>query len=184
MDRTDYILEAQKAGWLLFSSNREGLTFQCAHPGCHEAMFAPQSVVNREVMPEPCARQHVDAQGVTVESYQDAMTVIADARRRLGVDQNDVGATAGLADGHVNKIEAGHRHCTLPVLLSLAATVGLSVVLAPAPLPKQAVALVSGRAMRPMMSRWRAIPARRLGHERAGGGLFRLRRLGDDDVAA
>jgi transcriptional regulator with XRE-family HTH domain len=53
----------------------------------------------------------------------------------LGLSQEDINAAAGLADGHINKLEAFHRTAQFPTLQLWANTIGLSITVAPAILP-------------------------------------------------
>ncbi len=82
-------------------------------------------------------------------------TLLAERRYALGITGLDLDAAAGLADGHVSKLECGIKrlgHVTLPTLL---ASLGLklAVVESDEPLPSAIVALLAsgrrGHAKRP-----------------------------------
>lgn len=170
MDRAAFILEAQGQGWLLFSSNREGLTFQCAHSTCGAAVFVSESEIHAGRVPRPCDGPHSEGRrGYVIAGYPDFILAVKELRKRFGLAIPDVEGAGGLADGHLNKIENGDRLATMPTFLAIAATLGLRLVLEPEPLHRRTTSAIDYRNRRPMKKRWRKIPARRLGDDDDAG---------------
>tara|TARA_R110000851_G_scaffold22626_9_gene67012 strand:- start:548 stop:820 length:273 start_codon:yes stop_codon:yes gene_type:complete len=56
-------------------------------------------------------------------------------RRALGISQEDLSDAAGMADGHINKLEAFARTAQFPTLQLWAQTLGAEITLRAAPLP-------------------------------------------------
>jgi hypothetical protein len=90
-----------------------------------------------------------------VGSLPELVPLLAERRYALGITSLDLDAAAGLADGHVSKIECRSKrlgHVTLPTLLT-SLGLKLAVVESDEPLPGAIVALLSsarrGHAKRP-----------------------------------
>lgn len=162
MDRGAFIAETQRHGWLLVAATGEGLTFQCVREGCENSFFAPETLVRIGCLPDPCDWPHTKERArYTIECYDDLVHVLRCARRRYGIDQLETAETAGLASGHINKLESGARIASYETLFPWACTLGFSLVLRPAPLPPQTIKLIGDRVHQPMPERWRQEPQRR-----------------------
>ncbi|MEM9584826.1 MAG: helix-turn-helix transcriptional regulator [Pseudomonadota bacterium] len=58
-------------------------------------------------------------------------------RRALGLSQEDINHAAGLADGHINKLESFARTAQFPTLKLWADTLGLAITATPCALPPE-----------------------------------------------
>lgn len=162
MNRTHFIEAAQERGWVLFSSTPEGLTFRCARMGCEHARFVSQERVESGRTLAACQWEHrPGANRYAVPSYSEMVYLLREARWRMGLSQEELGACIGGADGHVNKLEVGDRRATMPTLLEWAQALGFDVVLMPAPLPKATLRAIERRVYQPRLSRAREAPSRR-----------------------
>lgn len=129
-----WIAKAEKAGWRVASSRKGVIQLQCCHQGCPGTVSAPMG--NLGPPPPPCELPHVQQYGQP--AYDRYKALVEELKRRrmlLGLSQEDINAAAGLADGHINKLEAFHRTAQFPTLQLWASTIGLSITVAPAILP-------------------------------------------------
>ncbi len=131
----DWIKAAQKAGWLVDSTSGGEMVLRCAAPGCPGRKRLPMD--NLGPVPPSCGLDHVagTARHVWAE-YEDLVGELRRRRRQLGLDQGDLSAAMGVADGYVSKLEAMHRVPRPELLRMWAKTLGLNLVLAPAKLPE------------------------------------------------
>lgn len=96
--------------------------------------------------PDRCDWPHVQQYAAPVfDRYRVLVDELAHRRRSLGLSQEDVGGSSGLADGHVNKLEAIHRVAQFPTLQLWASTLGLKLALVPAQLPSATIAAIENR---------------------------------------
>lgn len=79
------------------------------------------------------------------EDYRQLVALLVSRRKQIGLSQEEVGAASGLADGHINKLEAFDRVARLPTLQLWAQTIGLQVNLAPCPMPDATLAAIERR---------------------------------------
>lgn len=129
-----WIIKAQSAGWRVVSSRGGSLHMACDRQGCPGTLKLP--INNLGPTPEPCGEQHHGKYGQPAfDQYRDLVAALSTRRRLIGLSQEDVNGAAGLADGHINKLEAFDRTAQFPTLQLWANTVGLKITLSPAPLP-------------------------------------------------
>lgn len=134
MVASQWIQKAQGKGWRVQSASKGVLSLRCSAHGCKGALSLPLS--NLGQVPEPCALEHVAQYAKPVfDEYRALVSDLARRRRLLGLSQEDLNAAAGLADGHINKLEAFARTAQFPTLQLWAKTLGTSITLAPSPLP-------------------------------------------------
>ena len=69
----------------------------------------------------------------------------------LGLDQMDLGAAMGMADGYVNKLESFAKIASPSTLLVWLQAVGLEMVGQPVALPPATLEMISGRQLRAAM---------------------------------
>ena len=144
MGATDWIKAAKRAGWRV-TPQGSALVLQCSRQGCSGRKVLP--VDNLGNPPEPCALPHQGQYaGRTLGDYKALVGSLIQRRKQLGLSQEDVTEAAGLADGHINKLEALHRYAQFPTLHLWAQTLGLEITLYPAPIPPKTMAVIDGRA--------------------------------------
>lgn len=140
----EFIKEAQSVGWRVLSSRNGMLSLGCKCIGCPGRLSVPLTALNGPVA--PCPRKHHGQYAAPVyQNYRELVGALVAKRRSLGLSQEDVTAAAGLADGHINKLEAFSRTAQLPTLQLWAETVGLSLTLTPATLPRATVTAIEQR---------------------------------------
>ncbi|MGR3662522.1 MAG: helix-turn-helix domain-containing protein [Paracoccaceae bacterium] len=138
MKSQEWIKAAQKAGWKV---TVRGLTIslKCSKHGCPGSMTVPMD--DLRAVQDPCNGEHVGQYSAKAyENYRCLVAELAHRRRSLGLSQEDICAASGLADGHINKLEAFARTAQLPTLQLWVQTLGLKMVLSPAPLPPATLA--------------------------------------------
>lgn len=141
METREWIKAAQKVGWKV-TVRGLAISLKCSKHGCPGAMTVPMDDLGPT--PEPCNEQHFGQYSATVyENYRVLVAELALRRRSLGLSQEDICAASGLADGHINKLEAFARTAQLPTLQLWVQTLGLKMVLSPAPLPPATLAALS-----------------------------------------
>ena len=144
---SQWIKQAQQVGWRIVSSRDGSLHMRCGCQGCAGALKLP--IADLGPAPEPCDRPHVGQYGQQVyDAYMALVDVLRRRRRALGLSQEDIAAAAGLADGHINKLEAFARTAQFSTLQLWAETLGLSLTMRPAPLPPSIVRAIKERARR------------------------------------
>lgn len=144
MNASDWIKKAELAGWRLDSVKGGSVVLACSKLGCTGRASA--SLDDLGNIPEPCAEQHRGNYGKTV--YQDYAAIVTKLRQRrqaVGMSQEELTDATGLADGHINKLEAYHRTAQLPTLQLWARALGYEIALSPCELPAKSRAIISGR---------------------------------------
>ncbi len=110
-----WIKQAEKNGWLLVDTRSRELVIRCCKQGCGNTKTIP--IDNLGPIPAPCDRAHEGQYARAVfDEYTRLVAELQCRRRSLGLSQEDVNAAAGLADGHINKLEAFHRTAQMPTL--------------------------------------------------------------------
>jgi transcriptional regulator with XRE-family HTH domain len=98
-------------------------------------------------IPEPCSKSHHGLYAKrTYDEYKSLVAVLVRKRRCLGLSQEDRCAVAGLADGHVNKLEAFARTAQMPTLQLWAQTLGLEITVTQADLPAATARAIERRS--------------------------------------
>lgn len=144
MEAAKWIKAAQKANWRVQSSQKGTLRLCCAAHGCKGSVT--RSLSDLGPIPAPCDRDHSGLYAQPVfDEYRAFVAELARRRRQIGLSQEDLGAAAGLADGHINKLEAFARTAQFPTLQLWANTLGMKVSLAPAPIPAATLRAIEGR---------------------------------------
>lgn len=148
MQARAWIKEAEKQGWRLRSVRGLEVCLECAKHGCPGSLVLPLD--NLGPVPSPCALPHSGQYAArAVETYAALVSELQRRRRSLGLSQEDVTAASGLADGHINKLEAFARTAQFPTLQLWAETLGLSIRLEPAPLPPKTAQTIEERTTNP-----------------------------------
>ncbi len=144
----EWIKRAQEAGWLVTGSKGLVLRLRCSKQGCRNMVKVP--VTNLGDVPEPCPMAHTGQYAApTFDEYRSLIGELQRRRRSLGLSQEDVCAASGLADAHINKLEAFDRTAQLPTLQLWAQTLGLSITLTTTELPLVTAKAIERRASKP-----------------------------------
>lgn len=144
MDTRHWIKSAERQGWKVSAVQGLTITLICSKQGCSGSITAPME--NLGQTPEPCAQPHFGQYaGSVYDSYRELVAELVRRRRALGLSQDDVGAASGLADGHVNKLEAFARTAQMPTWQLWAETLGLQMSLQPAAMPTATIAAIERR---------------------------------------
>lgn len=85
------------------------------------------------------------------DQYVRLVGVLRRRRMALGLDQMDLGAAMGMADGYVNKLESFAKIASPSTLLVWLQAVGLEMVGQPVALPPATLEMISGRQLRAAM---------------------------------
>jgi transcriptional regulator with XRE-family HTH domain len=134
MKLTQWLKAASAQGWQQTPSIAGSVRLACKCQGCPETVTRPEN--NLGPIPDPCTRLHEGQYaGEVVKDYRALVLELVRIRKSLGLSQEDVAAAAGLADGHLNKLEAFARTAQPPTLQLWAMTLGRQLELTPAPLP-------------------------------------------------
>lgn len=134
--KSEWIRAAKAAGWKARLGKDGLLHLKCGRQGCKGRVALP--LANLGPVPAPCALPHVQQYGQqTYDLYRSMVDELKRRRMLLGLSQEDVNAAAGLADGHINKLEAFHRTAQFPTLKLWTETLGLSITLTPCALPSE-----------------------------------------------
>ncbi len=148
MRAKDWIKQAQQAGWRVVGVHARCIDLRCTHQGCPSSRRIPLDALGSP--PEPCSLPHAGQYARPVlDSYAALIAEMVRKRRSLGLDQTDLCAAMGLADGHLSKLEAMDRIASPPTLLLWAQSLGLILTTAPAPLPTATIAAIDRRTDRP-----------------------------------
>ncbi|MGJ5621078.1 helix-turn-helix domain-containing protein [Sulfitobacter sp. MF3-043] len=100
--------------------------------------------------PDPCTLDHDKQYAKKVyDQYKSLVGELVKKRRALGLSQEDINAAAGLADGHINKLESFARTAQFPTLRLWAETVGLEITLAASRLPQATARAIDRRVSNP-----------------------------------
>tara|TARA_R110002072_G_scaffold43676_3_gene122515 strand:+ start:2010 stop:2522 length:513 start_codon:yes stop_codon:yes gene_type:complete len=170
MKATQWIKEAQAAGWRVASSSGGTLFLSCSCLGCPGKLSLPLDDLGST--PKPCALDHNKQYAKKVyDEYKSLVAELVRKRRALGLSQEDINAAAGLAEGHINKLESFARTAQFPTLRLWAETVGLEITLAAAMLPPATARAIDRRVSNPYaknMARHKAdmTSTRLLSHDR------------------
>ena len=143
-----WIKEAQSAGWRVTSSRGGTLFLSCSREGCKGAQSIDLGKLGPA--PEPCTLDHNKQYARKVyDEYKSLVAALVKKRRALGLSQEDINAAAGLAEGHINKLESFARTAQFPTLRLWAETVGLEITLAAAMLPPATARAIDRRVTKP-----------------------------------
>ena len=82
---------------------------------------------------------------VDIPEYREFVRQMVERRIELGLSQEDLCFVTGLADGHINKLEAFDRIAKFPTLLIWASALGLSIKPLPADLPLATIRAMADR---------------------------------------
>jgi len=156
-----WIQATEASGWSVSSVHGLKLTLQCTKQGCTSTKVLPLD--NLGDIPAPCQAEHVGQYSAKVyDNYRSLVAELVRRRHSLGLSQEDIGGASGLADGHINKLEAFERTAQLPTLQLWAATVGMQIAMRPCPLPP---ATIRAMEQRPAPLRQTTPTQLRLTHE-------------------
>lgn len=169
MRATQWIKQARDAGWRVASSRDGILTMCCAYQGCTGSHAL--SLSNLGPIPGPCALKHVGQYGAAAYAlYTDLVDDLRRRRRALGLSIEDLNDAAGMADGHLNKLESFARTAQFPTLQLWAETLGTQITLKPIPLPPATLRAIERRKANPyaanqVRTKRPIISAKALSHE-------------------
>ena len=158
---------ARKNGWLI-RSPADGcgsrLHLHCDKQGCTGSLIL--HVSNLGPVPEPCQRpHHKQFAADTFQLYRDTVTELRRRRVMLGLSQETLCAVAGLADGHINKLENMDRIARFETLHLWAQCLGLSLTLQPVALPKRTQQAIERETYQHHQARFAGDTAKAIGHE-------------------
>lgn len=148
MTTAKWIKEAQSAGWRVTSSRDHTLHLTCSCLGCPGKLSLPLDDLGPT--PESCALEHHGQYGAAVyDQYKELVAQLVRKRRALGLSQEDINASAGMAEAHLNKLEAFARTAQFPTMQLWAETLGLEITLAASPIPAATARAIEARTPRP-----------------------------------
>lgn len=154
MEVAQWVQAAQKANWRVQSSQQGTLRLCCGAHGCKGIIV--RSLSDLGPVPDPCGLDHTGLYAKPVfDEYRALVGDLARRRKQIGLSQEDLSAAAGLADGHINKLEAFTRTPQFPTLQLWAATLGMELTLAPAPIPPATLRAIERRKA-PLMQKQKA----------------------------
>lgn len=143
-----WIGSAERAGWRVAYVTATEIRLACAKHGCQGALTV--SLNNPGPAPDPCGREHVQGYSAAAfEDYKALVGLLIQRRMALGLDQADLNAILGLADGYVAKLESFARVTTIPTVQLWAQALGLAITTTRAPLPAVTAAAIQRRAHSP-----------------------------------
>lgn len=143
-----WIKETERNGWRVVGVNSHELRIQCAKVGCAGSKSLP--VDNLGEPPARCDLPHDGRHAKQVfTEYRILVEELRRRRRSLGMDQSDLNAAMGLADGYVNKLEAFHRLPSPPTLLLWCQALGVHMSITPTTLPPATLKAIEDRQARP-----------------------------------
>jgi transcriptional regulator with XRE-family HTH domain len=145
-DTTRLIEAIEGAGWIVDTIDQESCVVRCPKQGC--VMRA--RVSSADQVP-PRAKQD-DSYGFTVTAYNFLRKYLRERRRKLRLSITEVEAMAGLADGHLLKMEKNlpARTPQFDTIMLWAQALGIRITLMPGPVPphlKRAIAEAEHRGM-------------------------------------
>lgn len=144
MTAAEWIKQAEAAGWRVESIKAGAIRLACGKLGCTGTASA--SLDRLGDVPEPCTAPHRGGYGQKVyQDYAEIVTKLRQRRMAVGMSQEELTDATGLADGHINKLEAYHRTAQLPTLQLWARALGYEIALAPCDLPPKSRAIITGR---------------------------------------
>jgi len=148
MQTRHWIKQAEQNGWRLASVSGARLRLLCSKQGCEGSHTVSLDLLGPP--PPPCDLPHVQGYArQTFDHYERLVDELRSKRRRLGMNQDDLNAAMGMADGYVNKLESLARVATFPTLQLWAQTLGLAITTTPAPLPSATTRTIEDRKDRP-----------------------------------
>lgn len=144
-ERKKWLHSIGQAGWVVIRNGGDRLHIRCGVQDCRNKRAIPIGAKVR-----PCEWDHSGRfRQLGVERYEDLSEILRARRMRLGLTQEEASAAAGLADGHVSKLEADVRTSSLPTLILWANALGLDIRLVPAPIPSSTISILCDRVGRP-----------------------------------
>lgn len=147
MKQAEFIRETQMNGWRLWWANHNGLMFICGYQGCGGSVRIRDW--REAAIPDRCDGEHINNFcAPAIYAYEDLVAELRRKRHLLGLSQEELGFGSGLADGHINKLEADGRTATLPTLLIWAGSLGYDITLTPAPVPPRILRMIESKAGR------------------------------------
>lgn len=148
MAASDWIRKAERAGWRVAQVKPASLVLRCQCQGCPGRI-----VVHLDAMgspPDPCDLEHVNGYAKPVfEQYEELVDALRRRRKLLGLDQTDLCAACGLADGHISSLESYRKVASPPTMFLWAQALGLRLSLAPQALPAATTRAIESRKGRP-----------------------------------
>lgn len=143
-----WIKQAEQAGWRVSNVTATELRLACSKQGCKGHLVV--SLNNPGPAPDPCQLEHVAGYSAAAfDDYRALVAILAKRRRALGLDQQDLNAILGMADGYVAKLESFARVATLPTLQLWAQCLGLELTASRTNLPPQTAAAIQRRSIAP-----------------------------------
>ena len=143
-----WIRDAERNGWRVSGVTATELRLACAKQGCPGHFVV--SLANPGPAPEPCGLEHVAGYSAAAfDDYRALIAVFVKRRRALGLDQQDLNAILGMAEGYISKLESFARVATLPTLQLWAQCLGLELTTSRSNLPAQTAAAIQRRAISP-----------------------------------
>lgn len=143
-----WIKEAEKAGWRVSGVSSSEMRLACAKQGCPGHLVV--SLNNPGPAPDPCPLEHVAGYSAAAfDDYKALVAIFVKRRRALGLDQHDLNAILGMAEGYVSKLESFARVATLPTLQLWAQCLGLELATRRTNLPPQTAAAIQRRSIAP-----------------------------------
>ncbi|WP_120636037.1 helix-turn-helix domain-containing protein [Ruegeria sp. EL01] len=143
-----WIKEAKKAGWKVDGTEGICLRLRCMKASCDNSITVP--LENLGPVPEPCDRPHFGQFGADAfKSYKNLVDRLVTLRKRLGMNQDDLNAAMGVAEGYVNKLESFHRFPSYPMMMLWMECLGLEEDHKPCALPKASIRAIEGRKSNP-----------------------------------
>lgn len=148
MQAKKWMKAAQANGWRIEEARGLLLTLRCQCHGCPGTLKLP--LANLGPVPEPCDLPHDKGYGrATFDNYKEMVGELQRKRRQLGLDQTDLNAVMGMADGYVSKLES-HARIASPALLTLwAECLGLRFTTTAAQLPARTIKAIEDRRANP-----------------------------------
>lgn len=129
-----WLKQAQGNGWRVASVAGKSLRLQCSKTGCSGEVR--RQLEELGTVPVECHLEHVGQHSKAVfDQYRALVEELRRKRRAIGIDQTDLNAAMGMADGYLNKLESFQRIATFPTLHLWAQCVGLGLTTTPIPIP-------------------------------------------------
>lgn len=157
-----WIRSAEQAGWRVSSVAGSEIRLACAKHGCQGALTV--SLNNHGPAPDPCGLDHVQGfAAAAFEDYRALVGLLIQRRMALGLDQADLNAILGMADGYIAKLECFARVTTIPTIQIWARALGVTITTGRAPLPSATAAAIQRRThspYRPQYNRSRHVQGR------------------------
>lgn len=121
-----FLAKIQEAGWSILSVGEMHCVGQCPNEGCNVRI----SLRDGAEIPK-CQGRGEDFTETTINSYDHLRREARERRAQLGLAMYDVEEIAGLADGHLLKIEKDNpsRTATVRIVVEWAEALGCELVL-------------------------------------------------------